>query len=179
MPRLNLRVVITIAMLIFAAASYWRARLTTGADYVHLAGPQFLQGAAIAFYFAPLVMLYTAELPPALFASASSLMNFTRMLGGAVATSIVTTVWDQRQTTLVEHAIPGSPGFDSVTADLAAHGLGQVETGAALARSISQQAYMLAANEVYLWITVVFLLLIGVIWMAKPVRAQAGVVAAH
>jgi DHA2 family multidrug resistance protein len=183
MPRLNLRVVITIAMLIFAASSYWRASLTTGADFWHLAAPQLLQGAAIAFYFAPLVLLYTAELPPALFASASSLMNFTRMLGGAIATSIVTTAWDQRaavhQNTLVENIVPGQPGFDSAVTTLQAQGLGQVEIGAAIMRNVSQQAYMLAANEVYLWVTVVFLALIGVVWMARPVKAPVGAIAAH
>ncbi len=183
LPRLNLRVVITISMVIFAAASFWRATLTTGADYWHLAAPQFLQGAAIAFYFAPLIMLYTAELPPSMYASASSLMNFTRMLGGAVATSIVTTTWDQRaavhQSTLVEHVVPGSPGYDSTVATLQASGLSPTEIGASIARSISQQSYLLAANEVYLWIGVLFLALIAVIWCARPVRAPAGAVAAH
>jgi MFS transporter, DHA2 family, multidrug resistance protein len=183
LPRLNLRVVITISMVIFAAASFWRSMLTTSADYWHLAAPQFLQGAAIAFYFAPLVLLYTAELPPALFASASSLMNFTRMLGGAVATSIVTTVWDQRaavhQSTLVDNAVAGAYGYDSTVATLHAGGFDATETGAYIARSISQQSYILAANEVYLWIGVIFVALIGVVWLARPVRAAAGVPAAH
>ena len=183
LPKLNLRVVITISMVIFAAASFWRSTLTTSADYWHLAAPQFLQGAAIAFYFAPLVMQYTAELPPALFASASSLMNFTRMLAGAVATSIVTTSWDQRaavhQSTLVENAVAGASGYDSTVATLHANGLGVIETGAYIARSISQQAYILAANEVYRWIGVIFVALIGVVWMARSVRAPAGAPAAH
>jgi MFS transporter, DHA2 family, multidrug resistance protein len=183
LPRLNLRLVITTAMVIFAIASFWRASFNTGADYWRLAAPQLLQGAAISMYFAPLVLQYTADLPPALFASASSLMNFTRMLAGAVATSIVTTVWDQRaavhQTTLVGHMLPGAPGYDSATAALAAIGLGPVGTGAVLARTISQQAYMLAANEIYLWLGVVFLALIGVVWLARPARVSAAPVAAH
>jgi DHA2 family multidrug resistance protein len=183
LPRLNLRVVITTAMVIFAAASFWRASLTTGANYARLAAPQLLQGAAIAMYFAPLVLQYTAELPPSLFASASSLMNFTRMLAGAVATSIVTTVWDQRaavhQTTLIEHLLPGQPGYDSAAATLSASGLGPVASGAVLARTVSQQAYMLAANEIYLWLGVVFLALIGVVWMARPAQPAAEPVAAH
>ena len=183
LPRLNLRVVISASMVIFAAASFWRASLDTGADYWHLAAPQVLQGAAIAFYFAPLVMQYTADLPPSLFASASSLMNFTRMLGGAVATSLVTTVWDQRaavhQTALVENISPGSPGFDGAMATLESHGLKLGEASALLSRSVSQQAYMLAANEVYLWLGVIFVALLAVVWMARPVRPPAGALAAH
>ncbi len=184
LPRLNLRIVISASMVIFAIASFWRASLDTSADYWHLAAPQLLQGAAITFYFAPLVMQYTADLPPSLYASASSLMNFTRMLAGAVATSLVTTIWDQRaavhQTTLTEHIAPGAPGFDSAMTTLEAHGLNAAESSALIARSVSQQAYMLAANEVYLWIGVIFLALIGVVWLARPVRRQAGeAVAAH
>ena len=183
LPRLNLRVVISGSMVIFATASFWRASLDTGADYWHLAAPQVLQGAAISLYFAPLVIQYTADLPPSLFASASSLMNFTRMLAGAVATSLVTTVWDQRaavhQTTLTEYVTPGAPGFDSALAALEGHGLKAGEASAVIARSVSQQAYMLAANEVYLWLGVIFLALLGVVWLARPVRPQGAVVGAH
>jgi len=183
LPRLNLRLVISTAMVIFAAASFWRAGFTTGANFARLAAPQLLQGAAISMYFAPLVLQYTADLPPQLYASASSLMNFTRMLAGAVATSIVTTVWDQRaavhQTTLVEHVVPGAPGYDSAAGALAAGGFSPPGSGALLARTVSQQAYMLAANEIYLWLGVVFLALIGVIWLARPAHPPAGPVAAH
>jgi DHA2 family multidrug resistance protein len=183
LPRLNLRVMISISMVIFALASFWRATLTTGASYPRLAAPQLLQGAAIAFYFAPLVLQYTADLPPSLYAAASSLMNFTRMLGGAVATSIVTTLWDQRasvhQTTLVEHVTPGAPGFDAAAATLQASGMSSTDAGALIARSVSQQAYMLAANEIYLWLGVIFAALIGVVWLARPVRPPQGTVAAH
>jgi len=183
LPRLNLRLVISTAMVIFAAASFWRAGFTTGANFARLAAPQLLQGAAISMYFAPLVLQYTADLPPQLYASASSLMNFTRMLAGAVATSIVTTVWDQRaavhQTTLVEHVVPGAPGYDSAAGALAAGGFSPPGSGALLARTVSQQAYMLAANEIYLWLGVVFLALIGVIWLARPAHPSAGPVAAH
>jgi DHA2 family multidrug resistance protein len=184
LPRLNLRVIITVGLLIFAVASYWRSTFESGADYLHLAMPQALQGGAVALYFAPLVMQYSASLPPALYASASSLMNFTRMLGGAVATSLVTTLWDQRaavhQTALVEHARPGAPGYDAATAVLEAHGAGAAEAHAVLAQQISQQAYMLSANEIFLGLTVVFLAMIIVEWQAEPIRLHgAGAPAAH
>jgi MFS transporter, DHA2 family, multidrug resistance protein len=173
LPRLNLRVVITASMLIFAAASFWRSTLTTEADYLHLAAPQLLQGAAIAGFFSPLITQYSADMPPSLFASAASLMNFTRMVGGAIATSVVTTVWDQRaalhQTTLVEHVVPGAPGLEEALGVLAARGVGTAEAGAALAQSVSQQAYMLSANEVFFWSGLVFIALIGVVWLARPV----------
>jgi MFS transporter, DHA2 family, multidrug resistance protein len=174
LPRLNLRLVVTVSMVIFAAASFWRATLTTGADYLHLAAPQVLQGAAIAGFFSPLITQYSIDMPPSLFASAASLMNFMRMLGGSVATSIVTTIWDQRaalhQTTLVEHVVPGAPGLEEAFGALAAQGVSTTAAGAALARSVSQQAYMLSANEIFLWSGLIFVALIVIVWFARPVH---------
>jgi len=176
LPRVNLRIVITTSMVIFAAASFWRATLTTGADYLHLAAPQVLQGIAVACFFTPLIVQYTAELPASLFASASSLMNFTRMLGGSVATSIVTTVWDRRaalhQTTLIEHVVPGASGVEDALGALAARGISGPGASAAIARSVSQQAYMLSANEIFVWSGMVFLALIAIVWCARPVRPR-------
>ena len=177
LPRMNLRAAVTAAMLIFALASFWRARLETGADYLHLALPQLVQGAAVAFFFAPLVIQYTSQLPPRLYASASSLMNFTRMLGAAVATSLVTTIWDRRaalhQSDLISHVVPGAPGYDSFAATLAAHGAHTAEVGVVVAQSVSQQAYMLAADDVFFGLGVIFLSLIPIAWLARPTQPTA------
>ena len=57
--------------------------------------------------------------------------------------------------------------------------MSSTDAGALIARSVSQQAYMLAANEIYLWLGVIFSALIGVVWLARPVRPPPGTVAAH
>jgi DHA2 family multidrug resistance protein len=174
LPRLNLRLVITMAMVIFSASSFWRARFTTGADYLHLALPQALQGGAIALYFAPLVMQYTAELPPALYANAASLMNFTRMVSGAFATSLVTTFWDRRaatyQTALVEHVTPGAPAYDSASAALRVAGLDPGTATGVMLQGVSQQVYLLSANEIFYCIGWIFLGLIPIVWLAHGIR---------
>jgi DHA2 family multidrug resistance protein len=174
LQRLNLRMVVTVSMIAFAAASFWRAGFTTDASAFQLALPQFAQGIAIACFFSPLITQYTANMHPSQFASASSLLNFTRMLAGALATSMVTTVWDQRaamhQTTLVTHVMPGAPGLDSAAGVLAERGADLVQSTGVLAAAVSQQAYMLAANEIFLWSGFAFLALIIVVWFAKPVH---------
>jgi DHA2 family multidrug resistance protein len=183
LQRINLRAIVTLSMIVFAAASFWRSGFTTDASALQLAGPQFLQGVAIACFFSPLITQYTANMAPAQFASASSLMNFIRMLGGALATSMVTTVWDRRaavhQTALVEHVLNGAPGLDSAIGSLDQRGAEVVQATGLLASAVSQQAYMLAANEIFRWSGVVFLLLIGVVWFARPVKLAAPSGAAH
>jgi DHA2 family multidrug resistance protein len=180
--RLNIRMLVTAAALLFAAAAYWRSTFSTDAYYGYLVVPQIIQGAALACFFTPLIALYTTNMPPHLFAASSSLMNFTRMLAGTFATSIVTTTWDRReavhQTQLVEGLGAWSPNVRDATANLAAQGVDATAAGGQLAKSVVQQAYMLAANDIFYASSLVFLLLIGVVWLAKPVRA-AGPPIAH
>ncbi len=40
-------------------------------------------------------------------------------------------------------------------------------------RMIDAQAYMMSANDVFFASAILFLLLIGVIWLARPVKAGA------
>ena len=47
-----------------------------------------------------------------------------------------------------------------------------------LNRLIDQQAFMLSANDIFYVSALLFLALIGVIWLARPVRSGAGVAAA-
>jgi DHA2 family multidrug resistance protein len=44
-----------------------------------------------------------------------------------------------------------------------------------LERQINTQAYMLAANDLFWGSAVLFLLLIAVIWLARPARTQGSV----
>jgi DHA2 family multidrug resistance protein len=180
--RLNIRLLVTFAALVFAAAALWRSTFTSGADYAYLAMPQLIQGIGVACFFTPLIALYTTGMPPSLFASSSSLMNFTRMVAGTFATSLVTTVWDRReavhQTHLVERLTSTSPALQQGLAQLDAQGLGTTEAAAQVARGVAQQAYILAANEIFFWTAIVFFVLVGVVWLARPVHAT-GPVSAH
>jgi MFS transporter, DHA2 family, multidrug resistance protein len=47
-----------------------------------------------------------------------------------------------------------------------------------LNRLIDQQAFMLSANDIFFISALLFLGLIGVIWLARPVRSAAGSAAA-
>lgn len=176
--RLNLRVVISMSMVIFAIAAFWRSTFTTGSDFGYFAMPQLVQGAALALFFPPLVALYTADLPMAQYASAASLMNFSRMTAGALATSAVTTVWDNReivhQTYLASELQTGGPRFTELMATMARLGLDMPTAMAETARLLIQQSYMLAANDIFFASGCIFMLLVPVIWLARPAKAPAG-----
>ena len=98
-----------------------------------------------------------------------------RITAGAVGTSITTTLWDDRAA--VHHVqlteqISNASGFaaSDVMAKLAAAGLDPQQAAAQLNRMIDQQAAMMSANDIFGASAVLFLLMIGLVWLARPVR---------
>ncbi len=109
--------------------------------------------------------------------AASGLFNFARITAGSFGTSIVTTLWDRRATLhhaqLVEHMTGSDPASSQALATLQAGGLGQQQSYGVLNRLVDQQAFMLSADDIFYVSGLLFLLLIFVIWLAKPEKASA------
>src|SRR5208337_5366943 len=74
----------------------------TQANFGFLVVPIIVQGAALAFFFVPLVSLVLSGLTPDRVPAASGLSNFARILCGSFGTSIATTLWDHRA--ILHHA---------------------------------------------------------------------------
>ncbi len=172
------RIFATLAFGIFAAALYWRTFYSTQATFGFLVRPIILQGAAMAFFFIPLVTLTLSGLPPERIPAASGLSNFLRITAGAFGTSIATTMWEDRA--ILHHArlaeaVTGSSGnATQYLQGLGAGGLSPDQALLAVNRSIDVQAYMLGANDIFYASSLLFVALIGVVWLARPVRAGAG-----
>jgi MFS transporter, DHA2 family, multidrug resistance protein len=168
------RIFATTAFLVFALVLWMRSLFNTQADLETLLLPTIIQGAALAVFFIPLVSLSLSGLPPDQIPAASGLFNFARITAGAFGTSIVTTWWDRRaalhHAQLVEHIT----GFDATSRQaldtLQSSGLSPEQSAAALNRLVDQQAYMLSANDIFYVSAILFLLLIGVVWLARPVK---------
>lgn len=95
MHRLNLRVLVTIGFILFAISYYWMSDFTTEIDLFHASVPRLLMGAAISMFFVPLTAIILSQLNQAHTASAMGLVNFLRILGGGIGTSIAVTVWER------------------------------------------------------------------------------------
>lgn len=164
----------TAAFAIFAAALYWRTFYNTQANFAYLVRPIILQGAAMAFFFIPLVTLTLSGLPPDRIAAASGLSNFARITAGAFGTSIATTLWEDRailhHARLTEAINNGSASATQYIQGMQSGGFTADQTMAAINRTIDVQAYMLGANDIFYASAVLFIALIGVVWIARPVR---------
>ena len=68
----------------------------------------------------------------------------------------------------------GSPAATSALSGLASSGLTPDQALAQVNRLVDQQAFMLAANDIFLLSAALFLVLIPLVWLSRPQRSAAG-----
>ena len=168
----------TGAFLVFALVLYLRSRFNTQADVATILVPTIIQGIAMALFFVPLVTITLSGLPPQRLPSASGLSNFMRITCGAIGTSIITTIWENRaamhHAQLSEMVNQGSPAAGALLNLQSAVGLSPEQALGQMNLLVDQQAFMLAANDVFYASAIIFMLLIPLVWLARPTVASAG-----
>ena len=176
--RVDPRIFSTGAFSVFAVVFLMRSHFNPEADLVTLLIPTVIQGVAMALFFIPLVTLSLSGLSPDRIPAASGLFNFARITAGSFGTSITTTWWDRWASLHHAHLAEGinayNPASVQALAGLQAHGMTSEQGRAVINRLIDQQAYMMSANDIFYLSALVFLALIGVVWLARPVRQVAG-----
>jgi DHA2 family multidrug resistance protein len=158
---------------------FLRTALTNDVTYWQIATPLILMGIGLPLFFVPLTALSLGSVEESETASAAGLQNFLRTMSGAVATSLVTTFWDDKTTAM--HAEL------SWLADRTGDTLrGMIASGTPFDMAIRQldnlvqaQSVMIATNQMMMIVAAAFAMAAGVIWFApKPSReidpAQAG-----
>jgi MFS transporter, DHA2 family, multidrug resistance protein len=178
------RVFATAAFSILALVLFMRSRFNTNADVETLMIPTIIQGISMAVFFIPLITLGLSGLSPSRIPAASGLFNFARISAGSFGASIATTFWDRRASfhhaQLVERITAYDPTSTQALANMQASGMTEPQSLERMNRIIDTQAYMMSANDVFFASAILFVLLIGVIWLARPVKvgAAAGAAAA-
>jgi MFS transporter, DHA2 family, multidrug resistance protein len=168
----------TVAFLGFALVLWMRSHFNTQADFNTILVPTILQGAAMAFFFIPLQAIIFSGLQPQQMAAAAGLSNFVRITAGAIGTSIFTTAWENRA--VLHHAqIAETVNGNSIAAtqtlsNLGASGYSPDQALATVNRLVDQQAYTMAATDLFYLSSALFLLLIGLVWMTRPKKGGAG-----
>jgi DHA2 family multidrug resistance protein len=166
------RVFASVAISIHAFCMIWRAYFTDSADYFTFAAPQFVQGIAMAFFFAPLVSISLGGLEPEKLAAGAGLQNFVRNLMGSFGTSAAITFWDRREalhrTQLSEHVTSLSAPTVDYLSRLDSTGMPPGNAYGVVDRLLTQQSYTLATNDLY-WVTSgIMLSLVALVWFSKP-----------
>jgi MFS transporter, DHA2 family, multidrug resistance protein len=172
------RLFATASLIIFAVVALMRAKFNTQVDVWTLVIPTVIQGAAVSCFFIPLIALSLSGLRPDQIAAASGLNNFARITAGAFGTSIATTLWESRaslhHSQLVEHVSRGDPATVDALNRLGAAGMSPEQAYAFLNRLVDQQSFTLAALDLFHASAILLMLLIPLVWLARPAKQPAG-----
>jgi DHA2 family multidrug resistance protein len=166
------------AFMVFALVLWMRSNFNTQADFRTIMIPTIIQGVAMAFFFIPLVTITLSGISPDKIPAASGLSNFVRITAGSFGTSIATTIWQDRaamhHAQISEYVNQGSTATNSALTGLAGAGLSPQQALGTINRLVDQQAYMLAANDVFYVSSLIFLLLIPLVYLTRHTKAGAG-----
>jgi MFS transporter, DHA2 family, multidrug resistance protein len=170
--RINLRLAASFAFCVFGSSIFWTATLNETASFAQFAAPRLMQGVGMALFFLPLNQILLSGVPANELASASGVSNFVRTMSGSFATAITVWVWNRRSdyhhAVLTEHIRNSSNAWTQYQAQLTAHGITGARASEYVNFVISSQASTLGVNDVFHMLGVMYLLLIPLIWFAKP-----------
>jgi DHA2 family multidrug resistance protein len=165
------------AFMVFGLVLWMRSNFNTQADFGTIMIPTLIQGVAMAFFFIPLMTITLSGLSPDRIAAASGLSNFVRITAGSFGTSIATTLWQDRaamhHAQLSEYVNLGSSATNSTLSGLSASGLTHQQSLAMVDRLANQQAYMLAASDIFYVSALIFVAMIPLVFLTRRVRANA------
>lgn len=175
MAHLDQRYLVSFSFFMFSVTFFWLSGLNTDVDIGHIIKIRLVQGLGLAFFFIPLIQIGLSEIPNKEISSSSGIYNFIRLtMGGGVGTSIYVTLWERREiyhrSVLVQNLTPFDPTYQrafEIAKDL---GVGDLKAQAILERVLEQQSYLLAVNDCFYFSAWLFLALIPLIWLSKPIK---------
>lgn len=166
------RWLIFVGLMALGVTSLGRAQASPDMTFSQISLWLVLSGACIPLFFMPITTLALGSVETPETASASGLMSFIRTMSGALAVSVVNTMWEsgavRNQADLAGAMGDARPALDS----LAATGLSQDGALANLTQMVHGQAVTIATNQVFMTVAALFVIAATVIWLApKPKRA--------
>jgi DHA2 family multidrug resistance protein len=169
MQRFDARALVSFGVAGLGVVALIRSQFASNADYWTIALTFLAQGACMPFFFVPTNQIALAAVLPRETASAAGLSNFLRTTCAAFSASIVTTMWENA--TSRNHAdmagALNNPG--ALQSTLTRSGLSSAQALSQIDSLTQSQAVMLATNQMFIVMTVAFLVAACVVWLApKP-----------
>jgi MFS transporter, DHA2 family, multidrug resistance protein len=172
------RITATLALVAFGVSFFMRAGYTPDASFGALMLPMLVQGIAMSTFFVSMVTIQLRDVPPAQTPAASGLSNFARITTGGFAASLVTAFWDRRealhQTALADVQTRRGDAWRRALSTLHDHGLGLQQSLGTLADQVVNQAYTMAALDLFWLFGVLSVLMIPLVWLASRSTSSGG-----
>ena len=185
--KMDLRLMLSIGIGLFAVAMYLTAGLTNQAGYAELFVPQALRGAALMLCYLPANLIALGSVPQDKLKNAAGLYNLTRDLGGAIALATIGTFLNERLhfhwNRLIEDINPARPEVQHFL-DTQANRLDALVPGDAsraavklLANLVQREALVLTYNDVIMILGSLFV--VGLFLMPLVNRPRVAGTAGH
>ncbi|MDC0610775.1 DHA2 family efflux MFS transporter permease subunit [Vibrio sp.] len=168
-----------VGVLWFCIWTYVRSFANLDMTFAQVSWPMFFQGIGMPLFFVPLTAIALGCVKLREMESAAGLMNFIRTLSAAFATSIINTTWEN-ETRYVHSELSGltdQHGFAARAMQSSGMSLDQIRNS--LDWMLQKQSVMVATNQVFVIIAVIFAIAAFLIWLAPKPHHSVDPGAAH
>lgn len=180
--KIDARILASIAFVAFAISYWMRSGYTTYAGFWDFVMPLLVQGVAMSTFFLAMLTISLDRIPPERIPSATGLSNFTRIVAGAFAASMITTAWDRREALhqgRLSEAIGNGVPYQMASDALTNMGMNATQAAAVITRQMVGQAYLLASTDLFRLSAYLSAALLIIVWLCRrPAANGAGPVAA-
>jgi len=172
MAKVDPRRLVFCGVMWLAAMTAVRACANTDMTYWQISIPLLFTGLGLPFFFVPITALALGSVQEEETASAAGLMNFLRTLSGAVATSIVSTSWENRTTHVHAEFVGLLDRSGEAARAMQAAGMSAEQVLNRLDLLLTSQSVMVATNQIMALVVGAFVIGAFTIWLApRPTRA--------
>ncbi len=170
--RVDPRVLITASFCVTALVMFWRSHASTDWGLWNLLQPQLLLGVGVMIMFTPLTAVMLSTLDAHRSASALGVSSFMRLTASGFGASIFTSLWQSREavhhTRLAEAITVYDPLRSHTFAELTARGFSSGQAYGAVDATVTNQAFVMAANDVFWMAALAIVAVTSIIWLARP-----------
>jgi DHA2 family multidrug resistance protein len=180
--KFDTRLLASLSFIAFGLSYALRSHFTPETDFWHFMLPMLVQGVAMSVFFMAMLTIQLDGIPAERLPAATGISSFVRITAGSFAASVITTLWDRRealhQSRLAEGASASHAAYAAATAHLESLGQGARAAAGAINGTIVDQAYLMAATDLFWLSSLGSFAMIALVWLARRPAAPSGPVAA-
>ena len=184
--KIDNRILCSFGLGLFGISCLMNANMDATTGYDQLLVSQIVRAVGQPFIMLTLSNFAMQGIAPRDMASASSLFNMTRNLGGSIGIALLATTLTNREhfhsarlgESISLYAAPTQLRIDQLTQSFISHGVDPVTAGNqalfAIDRLVRRESYIMAYNDGFWIMAVVLISCIAVLWFANKVKAPSG-----
>ncbi|GAC1549824.1 MAG: DHA2 family efflux MFS transporter permease subunit [Beijerinckiaceae bacterium] len=186
--KMDPRILIALGFAGFALGTWQASYVTKDWDFYELLWPQILRGCSLVMCFIPINNLTLGTMAPERLKNASGLFNLTRNLGGAVGLALINTVLNKRMDLHLARThevvawgrVQAEETLNSLMQVFASRGSdAELAATARLAAMVRRESLVMALSDVFLVITVAFVMMLALIPIMRRPLPQTAPTEAH